>query len=156
MNTNLPAEQEKEKQMVELLPCVDLPVEKTMYMSSRTPLHYFKLNHLVWGSRNLLQCVQTKPKISTTKLSPVSKPCIKAKRFKRRSFSRPVNVVVQERRVRRREGVFSFSLRNEVIEQDFFRLTGSLPQRKIKVKKVFKDDEENEFIDYQKFLKVSS
>ncbi|XP_074333050.1 uncharacterized protein LOC141670892 [Apium graveolens] len=147
MNTPNPStDQEKQKQTA----------ETTMYKSSRTPLHNFMLNDLVWGTRNLLQCVKTRPNISSasnTKLSPVSKPCIKATRCKRQAFSRPVNGVVQERRVRRRECLFSLSLRNEVIEDDFVCLTGEIPERKIKVKKVYKDDQKKECIDYQKYLK---
>ncbi|KAK1353076.1 hypothetical protein POM88_052914 [Heracleum sosnowskyi] len=153
MNTNNPStEQENQEQMAELLPSVNLPMEKTIYKSSRTPLHNFILNDLVWGSRKLLQCVETKSKI-TSKSTPVSIPCIKAKQCKRQSSSKPVNKVVRERSVRRREALFSVSLCNEDIEQDFIRLTGKMPQRKIRVKKIYKDDEKKDFIDYQKYLK---
>lgn len=153
---NPSTDQEQEKQMVELLPSVNLPLEKTIYKSSRTPLHSFKLNDLVWGSRNLLQCVETRSKLSA-KSTPVSKTCIKAKRCKRQSFSKVEKVleVVRERGLRRREGLFSVSLRNEDIEQDFIRLTGKMPQRKIRVKKVYLDEENKDFIDYPKYLKVS-
>lgn len=158
MNTNTTCNlsKEQEKQMVELLPSVNLPVEKTMYVSSRTPLHNFKLNDLVWGSRKLLHCVETKSRI-VNKSSPVLKPCIKAKRCKRQSCSPPVSKeleVVRERSVKRKEGLFTFSLRKEEIEQDFIRVTGRMPVRKMKVKKTFKNaKQQQKYINYQKYLK---
>ncbi|KAK1372051.1 hypothetical protein POM88_038143 [Heracleum sosnowskyi] len=147
-------------------------MEKTVYVSSRTPLHDFQLNDLVWGSRKLLRI---RPKSTSnwtpvSPVSPVSKPCIKvkAKECKRKSgeslkFKVKVNPVskvekvlerMRERRVRRKEGLFSFTLRKEEIEQDFVRVTGRVPERKIKVKKVFTSaDDEKEYIAYQKYLK---
>lgn len=148
-----------------------------MYVSSRTPLHDFKLNDLVWGSRKLFG---TRPK-NPNKWTSVSIPCFKAKQCKTQSCWRPVEKVsvskpcfkvikqrktqscsrpeekvleaVREKSRRRREGLFSFSLRKEVIEEDFICVTGKMPERKIKVKKIYKDDKKQESIDYQKYLK---
>ncbi|XP_074332704.1 uncharacterized protein LOC141670655 [Apium graveolens] len=151
-NTMLEQEEKVEK-TVELSPSKNLPMEKTVYVSSRTPLHDFELNDLVWGSRKLLQ---TRPK-STNNWTPLSKLCLKAKPCKRQSVSRPVNKevlkVVRERRVRRREGLLSLSLREEQIEEDFVRVTGRMPARKMKVKVFDTPQEKQEYVQYQKYLK---
>ncbi|WOH10088.1 hypothetical protein DCAR_0729549 [Daucus carota subsp. sativus] len=130
-----------------------LPMEKTVYVPSRPPLHDFKLPGPGWTTRKVFQCDETRPDIKKKPVR-VFKPCLRVKQSTRQPVNKGCEVVRERSRVRRREGLFSMSLSKEEIEEDFVRVIGRVPQGKKKVKKIFEtDEEEQKYINYLKYLR---